>query len=389
MDPLRLYVVFDPDFKDGQAWADFISKAFDCVGMKRDGLAFSVPVYRRHCAWGAAQQDLPDPAHPRRIPLDAANRNVVLLIHDAVMNYKSERWIDYSKHLLKQAENREHLDLFIPVQLSEQTPSVFKGLQLIRPADGLLADERERKRFLVRLLNAILVKRDPQDRENATSGGHTIFVSHAKRDGLPVALRIVKLIQKVNEDLGPRCFFDADSLQLGSDYAERFESALKRGSLLALVTDAYHSRPWCRWEVLTAKRLGRAVVAADLTSDRIERTFPYLGNVPSIRVRSANDLDPDNLSDETIEDLTLALLAESLRVAVWRERAQSVAGTPTACLYARPPELSDLAMLAAENDAAEKTLVLYPDPPLTNEETDLLEKGFPRLSLRTLSQMAQ
>ena len=105
-------------------------------------------------------------------------------------------------------------------------------------------------------------------------------------------------------------------------------------------------RPWCRWEVLTAKRLGRPVVAADLTVGRIERTYPYLGNVPSLRVTMPSEPDAP-IPETAVEQLTAALLAEALRDELWRELAGTGLQGRLVHLLPRPPELADVSELVA------------------------------------------
>jgi hypothetical protein len=384
VDPLRLYVVFDPAFAAGhEAWRLF-AQAFGCLGMNRDATRFGVPVHARFAPWGAEQAGLPGAQQPRRIDLQQAASNVVLLLVDPVMSgFREAPWAAYVADLRKQMGARAGQDLLVPVLLSSRIPS-FVQEQGIRPADARLpADERGQTRLLVQLLNAILVQRHPHMPQSAHQPGHGIFVSHAKRDGLDTAKRIVETIGKVNEGLGPRCFFDADSLLPGDDYPQRFERAIGAGSLLAIVTDAYHTRPWCRWELLTAKRLGRPIVVADLSAGRIERTYPYLGNVPSLCVAASAE---GELSDGEVERLTLALLSEALRVELWQQHAaEQLAGRP-ARLLARPPELVDLVPAAGGAAAGAPDWVVYPDPPLGSEETELLGLAHPQGAVLSLSQ---
>ncbi len=391
MDSLRLYIVFDPTFPEGAGWAKFFVGQFGSLGMQRDELGDFVPVHSRSQAWGKSQPGLDGTAFPRRIDLGRASRNCIVVLVDPRMMYQESFWAHYFGHVKAQVDARGNRDLVVPLLFDTPTPSFAHRTQTIRfdsfdaPAEG----SSVQRRLMIRLLNRLLTTRGPS-RDNPHRPGHGIFVSHAKRDGAGIASRIVQTLDSATDRVGPNFFFDVSSLQPGHDYPDQFEAAIGQGSLLAVVTDAYHTRPWCRWEVLAAKRLGRPVVAADLTSGRVERTYPYLGNVLSVRAKPAAD-DPDGMADADIEACTLALLSEALRIELWRERAQAMLGKRKVHVCARPPELADLAVLqSAEKGRANGTrkIVLYPDPPLGTEETELLRHAFPALQVCTLSQLA-
>lgn len=386
MDPLRIYVIFDPAFAEGKSWVKFLIRELGSLGMARDGSRTGVPIHPRYAPWGAKQPGLAGDDLPRRIDLSAARRNCVLILNDATMAANHEQWRRYVDHIRQQTKRRGKLDLVAEVLLPSAR-ALLSHTQTIRGAVASLptkkGKDRERTRFLVQLLNAILAFGSPVKRDGHPKG-HGIFVSHAKRDGANIAIRIVETIEKVNEGLGPRCFFDADSLLPGEEYPQEFVEAIARGSLLAVVTDAYHARPWCRWEVLTAKRLGRPVVAVDLGAGRIERTYPYLGNVPSIRVNASA---AETISDGAVEQVTRALLEEALRVELWRERAKFILGKKRAHLSIRPPELADLVVLSSSGPNSKPSLVLYPDPPLSSEEVELLSQAFPHYAVCTPSQL--
>ncbi|WP_158219818.1 toll/interleukin-1 receptor domain-containing protein [Ideonella sp. A 288] len=391
MDPMRLYVVFDPGFEPaGSAWVSWLADALSGLGMQRDGCRFGVPVQWRSQPWGAEQPGLPGVQHPRRIALDDAASNCVLLLMDDSMGaVQPTRWVAYVEELRARMAHRAGRDLLVTVMLTAQKP-LFPGLpHTMRGAvPDLPSQPQAAVRFLVQLLNALLVHRQPESVVGAHRPGHGIFVSHAKRDGWRTAERIVQVLSRVGQGARPAFFLDTDSLVPGSDFESRFEAAIGAGSLLALATDAYHTRPWCRWELLTAKRLGRPIVVADLSSGRIERTLPYLGNVPSQRVPVAVGDDDDDLSEPVIEQLALALLSEALRFDLWLQHARERMAGRHCRLMARPPELTDLAEAAAQANGNPQTLpwMVYPDPPLGREEVDLLGRAFPQQGVFSLSQ---
>lgn len=389
MDPLRVYLVFDQQFEYGQRWMRWLTDSLSGIGMQRDECRFGIPVHGRFKPWGAAQPNLPGPLHPRQIQLGDATRNCILLLVDGHMTgFGLKRWREYVNVLQQQMANRPGQDLLVPVLLNGAAPAFNHLPQGIRTATPQTPDKGvEATRFLLQLLNALLVHRQPAALQAMHKPGHGIFVSHAKLDGWKTAKRIVETLTRVGDGVQPAFFLDTDSLVAGSDYEKRFVETIGSGSLLALVTDAYHSRPWCRWEVLMAKRLGRPIVVVDLSTGRIERTLPYLGNVPAHRVQISGH-DTASISETDIEQLTLALLSEALRFELWREYAQQRLTGRAACqLLARPPELADLVASAAQSRSQPPTdWIVYPDPPLGLEETDLLTQAFPQLTVFSLAQ---
>ena len=61
------------------------------------------------------------------------------------------------------------------------------------------------------------------------------------------------------------------------------EDAIRHGVLVAIYTDSYSSREWCRREAILAKRHGVPMLVIDCLQDKDDRAFPYLWNKPSPR----------------------------------------------------------------------------------------------------------
>jgi hypothetical protein len=186
-------------------------------------------------------------------------------------------------------------------------------------------------------------------------------------------------------------FFDSSDTLAGARFDSQFREAIEQGVFLALVTDAYHTRPWCHWELLRAKEMQRPIVIWDRSERGILRSFPYLGNVPVIRAPGPG---PSSTADHgEIEELLLALLLEGLRMRVWKEYAgvriaerRQAAGLGEVSLLARPPELADIAYLRGGGNAS---VVVYPDPPIGQDERELLRHADPGLRLLALSELVQ
>jgi hypothetical protein len=189
-----------------------------------------------------------------------------------------------------------------------------------------------------------------------------VFISHAKLDGAELGERVHKLIGRTR--LGS--FFDAHSLRSGDDFTSRLKEAVEKSAVLAVQTDTFASREWCRMEVITAKRLGVPLVVLHAVQDGEARGMPYLGNVPTVRWRLSDSRRRDKTSVEKALEL---LLLEVLRDLNWRLNADRLrALAPDAVLMSREPELATL----IEKRGA--SVILYPDPPLGDSERLLLDE---------------
>lgn len=121
------------------------------------------------------------------------------------------------------------------------------------------------------------------------------------------------------------------------------------------------------------------MVVANCISDMDERGFPYMGNVPVVR------MDPRGA--DRIDIVIGRLLDEVLKDFLWRCRVALVssAADHTVTFVPRPPELITLAGLAATVDMP-KPIIVYPDPPLSAEEERLFEEISPSVRLQSLTE---
>ncbi|MFH1553340.1 MAG: hypothetical protein ABII76_00490, partial [Pseudomonadota bacterium] len=122
----------------------------------------------------------------------------------------------------------------------------------------------------------------------------------------------------------------------------------------------------------------RLLVVANCIQDADERGFPYMGNVPLVR------MDPILL--DRIDNVVGRLLDEVLKDFVWRCRVEMVRrdGADDAVFLPRPPELISLAGL--DGEARSEVTLVYPDPPIGSEEQRLFEVIAPSVKLRSLTE---
>lgn len=184
----------------------------------------------------------------------------------------------------------------------------------------------------------------------------TLFLSHAKGDLEREPKVTASLIECLKGDQPLEAWVDSGEIATGSKFAEAIAQGVGRSSLLAVLTDRYATREWCREEVLLAKEKGRPVVVVDALSSHETRSFPYLGNVPRIRW----DGDPQKGVDLLLKE-TLRHLHDTALLQLYETEGD--------LLFARPPELATLVGLEPG------VTVLYPDPPVGIGERRRLEKA--------------
>ncbi len=193
-----------------------------------------------------------------------------------------------------------------------------------------------------------------------------MFVSYARADGAELARSVRRYLR---EEAWVDDFFDEADIPDGAPFADFLQRSVDGiPVLLAIHTDTYSSREWCRLEVLAAKKRSVPIVVLTATKRGEARSFPYMGNVPTVRWT-------DNLC---LPELASALLREVLRARYFPLRAERICalhGLPPYETFVHPPELLT-ALLYRERVAdanGHEPRYLYPDPPLGTEELHLLQ----------------
>ena len=172
-------------------------------------------------------------------------------------------------------------------------------------------------------------------------------------------------------------FLDVYDIPAGLPFHEVIEHHIGRSVFLAIQTDSYSSREWCRREVIVAKRRGVPMIVVDCLNAGEERAFPYLGNVPVVRM--------DPVEKDRLPEIAGRLLDEVLADFLWRRRVKLLPDRwPDIVFMSRPPELISLATLGTREE--ERRVVVYPDPPLDQEEQRVLRATRSDLQLRTMTQ---
>ena len=290
---------------------------------------------------------------------DEADRVMVVLLADdhlaanARTHTKSGKtWSDYVVQLRELCESSS-LHRFIPVQLTESGWPIDTRLEDVNFLRAWAIDDAaQRREFIARHLLHVLIKL-LRSNSNDAALPVTIFLSHTKLDVEKEPRVVRSLLAHLTANQPEKTWFDSGDIESGSRFAKAIERGVSDTALLAVLTDSYSSRSWCRREVLLAKRYQRPVVVVDAVTEREVRSFPYAGNVPVIRWNGR----PDDVVD--------LLLRESLRHS-YAEEMLKQRKRPGDEVLPAGPEL----VTVIHRDKARP--VLYPDPPLGPEELAIL-----------------
>lgn len=378
---LVVYVAWHPGFPAGPSLAEalydhFRRKLFENVA---GGTGLSV-LYRSERATGAAA--------PLPIGFDEGETAAVVVLFDSTFAGDSA-YMSWLKQTAERAEARGLGSRVFPIAMDASLTRSGMVEQAVRWDKWEGMEEGIRTRRLVssltyqfaRMLRSYLERlRHPLDGEEALERylkKVQIFLSHSKRDD--DGERIAQEIRRALFDGdGLSSFFDVHDIAPGLRFDKVILNQVRASAVVAIHTDSFSSREWCRREIIEAKRASVPLVIVNCLVELDERGFPYMGNVPVVR------MDPTRI--DRIENVIGRLLDEVLKDFLWRSRVELVrseAGERVRFLP-RPPELISLAGL--DRSADDVTVLVYPDPPLGAEEQRLFEEIAPEVRLRSLTE---
>ncbi|MCK9356853.1 MAG: TIR domain-containing protein [Dehalococcoidia bacterium] len=300
-------------------------------------------------------------APPEPLIATEAERVVVVLLADDYLaahartpNPGGMTWADYVVRLRELCDASSQYQFF-PVQLSRGGWPIDTRLDDLSVLRAWAVDAGERSQVVARRLANLLIRQLRQSDSCQESPPVTIFLSHTKLDLEHEPYVVKSLVEHLTVDHPEKTWYDSGDISVGSPFKDAIERGVSDAALLAVQTDSYSSRSWCRREVLLAKRHQRPVVVVDAVQQREIRSFPYAGNTPVIRW---------NGRPQDVVDL---LLLETLRHTYAQEslKKQSREGDD---ILPGSPELVTIV-------GRKSSSVLYPDPPLGSEELAVLKTG--------------
>ncbi len=161
------------------------------------------------------------------------------------------------------------------------------------------------------------------------------------------------------------------------------EDNIYNSCLIVIQTDKYSTREWCRREVLIAKLNNCPIIVVNCLNDKEDRSFPYMGNVPTIRW---------NLKKNgRIIDIILTALYEMLKSLYNKGYLDNFCKfwniSKNVFLSYRAPEILTCIITSEEINNQKDFIILYPDPPLGFEEINLLKRILTNVRFLTPTQL--
>ena len=297
------------------------------------------------------------------------------------------RWVRYLQNIAAQADEQGLATRMFPVALEAEALAGGLDVQALRWYGWPDDDETDRRvarlirdltdQFSRMLRHWLSSRPDHADdelrryRENIQ-----VFLSHSKHDDRGQS--VAKAIRVWFHEHSPLdSFLDVDDMMAGVRFDTVIEDAIRHDVLVAIYTDSYSSREWCRREAILAKRHGVPMLVIDCLRDKDDRAFPYLWNVPVVRM----GVD----QPERAGQVASALLDEVFKDYLWQQRTAQHRLAPHTVFTSRPPELATAAAFADVPSDGESVIV-HPDPPLGLEERGLFADTLSNVRVCTLSE---
>ena len=351
--PLAVVVAYDKQFTGGLSIYEDLYHLL-CRNANEpliDGL--DIPVY-----FQTNQED--DTIYDVRKTINA-DKIVVLLLVDLCM-FNSSAWTNYINELVK--DDKNGVVKALPVALCQYAFDINPELgkqQYIRLKNYDIRDCWQE--FLIRFYDD-LIRTICDSKEKLQ-----IFISHTKKDEDSLG------VEKANElktylraDTKLNSFYDANDIIDGYSFGDQIEEHVKKSLLVILETATYSDREWCRIETIVGKEYHVPTVVVSLFNGTIPRTFPYLGNTPKIRF------------DKNWDEVIWLLLRTALDK-FYEERYLEKFKNADSKIIPMMPEFINIGKVDGVNQ------ILYPEPPLGNEELEVVKRQFPTIAFNTPSQI--
>ncbi len=199
------------------------------------------------------------------------------------------------------------------------------------------------------------------------------FISHAKIDGIPMALSLLSLMRRMsrhhpgtgNKDFG--YFYDVEDIKPGDDWKNTLEQNARNSVLVALRTKEYEKRYWCRREYLWAEQQRMPILVVDLHDGTYQEGARLpVGPAPKVRIHDGN-----------LIRILLHAMACHLRALCLEARTQRDDDTKRIVLPRHPSVIAlqgVLENLKSTCTPANTVDIIYPTPRLSGDELHAFDR---------------
>lgn len=378
--PLTLYIVRHPNSADAKSLEETLYNHFGPyrTPIARGGVPIRVQ-FSNVIPRGLLQ--------PAPIAWDDSGTTAVAILIDDVM-VKDSVWIQYTKQVSQEAEATGLRTRVIPITLSPAALESGLTIQALHYHGWEESQEGKNLRLireityqLIRMLRHQIAEQKGAVTQQTMLGAYMekvkVFLSHSKHDE-----HGQKVANSIRSWLGGKdsvaTFLDVYDIPAGIPFQPAIEYNIEQAVMAVIYTDSYSSRDWCQHEILHAKRHQIPMLVVDCLSDMDERSFPYMGNVPCLR------MDPE--TTDRMEHVASRILDEMFKDLLWKTHVGHLDNSiGNITFMPRAPELVTLITRPELNRSGEWHIV-YPEPPLSERETQLIIGLSQQIRLHSLTQ---
>lgn len=384
--PVTIYVVHHPECQEAKDLASGLFHWFRLSYLSGDSssCAAGLPVYFR--------RQINEQGLVPSINFDGASLNVVILLVDHKMVGQKD-WlkaaVDLSDQVadLRENDRDECRAQLLPVALHDsfyRTGSLYRNFNPIRLLEMSAAEqEAALRRSATEAITRVL---------RSDSAGNPepldVFLSHAKKDGKDIAESLRDSIGSFSQLVA---WYDANDLPYGASWESPMTRAARddTAAMIATVTDAYSTRPWCRREAMLARTPARLtdkrgcrvwkvqpVVAVHQPGAGWARSIPMLEGVPRIGWGSVSDSDQtEHIVDRLVLEVLLTTVHREVALKLEENDRQQDHRHRDACYLTWVPDAWTLAAVRQQIKRNASTIrrIVYPGYGLTTAEKADLE----------------
>jgi len=401
--PLALYFVFHPDCEASRNLAEGMYRELRLGFLSGDSGSPSTPTWIRASLdekgvlappirFELAERNLIVLLCSHRLVEDAEWVRAVLKLHETIPTTPGDKTRPISTEADASGRDIHGLNQLLPVAVEDsfyRLGPIYQDRNPVRlfhlmSRDGGTLRETERAQAALRrsilehLAHTILFEKATHARDLR------VFLSHAKRDGTKIASQLRDGIRQFAQMIP---WYDENDLP----WAHTYENLLTKNAqsmtagMIAVVTDAYPSRPWCRREIGLARqpcRLGeptdstgkvwtvQPVVAVMAPDSNWNTGLAALERVP--RIGWSQDAPVERV-ERIVDRLVLEMMTQYVNRAIAEKLSADHTGND-ACFLTWVPDTWSLAELAKHLDNRQEIRwIVYPGVGLSPSEHEGLK----------------